>query len=613
MLRIAKFSLTIGLLWLTMACGRTPHYDVAIIGGGTSGVAAAVAAARNGAEVLLVEEGPWLGGMLTSAGVSATDGNFKLRGGLWGEFRDSLEARYGGPEALKTGWVSNILFEPSVGNAIFQNMVAALPQIDLKLHHRATAFERREGVWHLTLEGTKPLEVTASLLIDATELGDVAAKLGVPYDLGMESSRLTGEADAPEEAYPIIQDLTLVALLKEYPTDQTIPQPEGYDPATFACCALNPRCITPTEPNRMWPVEMMLSYGRLPGGKYMINWPIEGNDYYLNIVEATPEEREEGIRRAKQHTLSFLYFLQTELGYKNLGLADDEFPTEDRLPLIPYHRESRRIHGAVRFTLEHVMRPYDTTLYRTAIAVGDYPVDQHHARYRGVEPLPDLHFHPVPPYGVPLGVLIPAEQEGLIVAEKSISVSNLVNGSTRLQPVVLQLGEAAGVMAALAAREGVAPREVSVRAVQECLLEGSGYLLPLRDLPTSDERFKPLQRMAVSGILPLRGEHVGWENLSWADIDRTISQAELSAALHRIYPAILPTTNDSPVTMKELEEWIAQSGLEEAPTLKEAAERWGLELEEGGSLTRLECALLLDHTLDPFHHTEVDLWGRFVE
>jgi len=64
-------------------------------------------------------------------------------------------------------------------------------------------------------------------------------------------------------------------------------------------------------------------------------------------------------------------------------LADDEFPTEDRLPFIPYHRESRRIHGAVRFTLNDITDPYAGTLYRTAVGVGDYPVDQHHTRYSG--------------------------------------------------------------------------------------------------------------------------------------------------------------------------------------------------------------------------------------
>ena len=185
----------------------------------------------------------------------------------------------------------------------------------------------------------------------------------------------------------------------------------------------------------------MLNYGKLPGGKYMINWPIEGNDYYLNIINMSPSERDDALQAAKDFTRGFVYFMNTELGMNTLNFADDEFPTADSLPLIPYHRESRRLHGKVRFTLPHITEPYSQAqpLYRTAIAVGDYPVDHHHARYTGSEELPNLYFHPVPSFGLPLGVMLPesGNPSNLIVAEKSISVSNIVNGTTRLQPVVL--------------------------------------------------------------------------------------------------------------------------------------------------------------------------------
>ncbi|MGN1211899.1 MAG: FAD-dependent oxidoreductase, partial [Candidatus Cryptobacteroides sp.] len=83
-------------LILIFSCVRTA--DVMVVGGGASGVCAAVQSARMGTSVVLVEETPWLGGMLTSAGVSCIDGNYNLRGGLFGEFADSLAARYGGYE-----------------------------------------------------------------------------------------------------------------------------------------------------------------------------------------------------------------------------------------------------------------------------------------------------------------------------------------------------------------------------------------------------------------------------------------------------------------------------------------------------------------------------------
>ena len=178
----------------------------------------------------------------------------------------------------------------------------------------------------------------------------------------------------------------------------------------------------------------MMTYGRTPNGKYMINWPIYGNDHYVNTIEMTREERDEAYEEAKEFTLCFLYYIQTELGMKNLGLADDEFPTEDRMPFFPYHRESRRIVGKAFLTLDAAAAPYDFRYpyYRTGVAVGDYAVDHHHFRNPEWQKLPDLEFYPIPSFNVTLGVLIPQQSDvkDLIVAEKSVSVSNLINGAT---------------------------------------------------------------------------------------------------------------------------------------------------------------------------------------
>ena len=132
--------------------------------------------------------------------------------------------------------------------------------------------------------------------------------------------------------------------------------------------------------------------------------------------------------------------MQTELGMKNIGLADDEL--DGGMALIPYNREGRRVKGLVRMNINHIKKPYDHTLYRTGISVGDYPVDHHHARYPGK--VPEIEFPPIPAYSIPMGALIPENIDGLIVCEKGISVTNIVNGTTRLQPVVLLTGQAAG-------------------------------------------------------------------------------------------------------------------------------------------------------------------------
>jgi glycine/D-amino acid oxidase-like deaminating enzyme len=92
-----------------LSIAQSSDIPIIIIGGGASGISAGIHSSRSGIKTLIVEEYQWLGGMLTSAGVSAFDGNHKIAGGIWKEFRDSLYRHYGGPKAVETGWVSNTL------------------------------------------------------------------------------------------------------------------------------------------------------------------------------------------------------------------------------------------------------------------------------------------------------------------------------------------------------------------------------------------------------------------------------------------------------------------------------------------------------------------------
>lgn len=477
-------------------------YDVIVAGGSASGVCAGIQAARSGADAMILEEGQWLGGMLTSAGVSAIDGNYRMRDGLFGEFCDSLALRYGGYEALKTGWVSNILFEPHVGAEVFDNMAAEEGNLEVL---RSTSVIGVEKLWKGWAVTTSAGTFTCRILIDCTELGDVAKMCGVRYSIGNECG--------------IVQDMTYVITIQDFgpDADRTVKKPDGYDVSDYANCCLNPLNTPDFEKDQpMWSPEMMLSYGRLPGGKVMLNWPVEANDFYAGIIDASPQERAESLRNAKDRALGYLYFIQTSLGMKNWGIAEGEYPTEDGLPLIPYYRESRRIEGEARFTYEAAAHPYDTPkpLYRTGVAVGDYPVDHHH--YANSE-WRTLHkaYSPIPSFTVPAGTMIPLDVEDLIVAEKSICTDSIVNGATRLQPVVMGLGQAAGVMAAMASRDGSRVRDLSVRKVQEALLKAGARIQPYLDLDSSDPDFNALQRAGSAGTFEAEGRFADWRGEMW--------------------------------------------------------------------------------------------------
>ncbi len=605
---------------LAQSCTQKLDVGVLVVGGGASGVAAGVQSARMGVQTLIIEETSWLGGMLTAAGVSCVDGNYNLRGGIFGEFADSLCARYGSWDALKTGWVSNINFEPHVGQEIFSNMAeACVENLNVMRETRIVSLcKLADGGWKVVAESAKGerVEVRASVLIDCTELGDIAKMCGVQYKVGMDSRAATGESIAPEYANDIIQDLTYVAVLKDYgaDSDMTIPMPEGYDKSMFANCAVNPLNTFAETGQTIWPPENMITYGLLPNGKYMINWPIYGNDHYVNSIEMSPQEREEAYSNAKNFTRCFIYFIQTELGMKHLGLADDEFPTADKMPFFPYHRESRRIEGEAFFTMDAAQDPYAYKLpyYRTGIAVGDYAVDHHHFRHPDWKSLPDLHFYPIPSFNVPAGVMVPKNVEDLLVAEKSVSVSNLINGTTRLQPVVMQLGQAAGAMAAISVKEGKSVRSVDIRSLQSAILKSRGYIMPYLDLPLGDPHFAALQRIGATGILRGEGRNVGWANQTWFRADDPLKYEELF--LSDYFPEMTAVHNGDAVTIKSLSDIVNDLSVKSGRKVTVDSILWKtLKLEEyilTRTVTRREAAVVIDAVLDPFSTFGVDFDGH---
>jgi len=466
--------------------------------------------------------------MLTAAGVSCTDGNNLLPSGMWEEFRQALHEHYKTTN-LATGWVSETCFEPHAGDSIFKVWAAKEKNLSILYGWSFEKVEKRENkIISAIFKNRKgeTLNIRAQITIDATELGDVFANASAAYDLGTEDAAYSKEKIAPGKT-DIIQDLTWAAILKDYGigADKTIAKPAGFDAKDYYCSCTSAPCF-----NKPYNVDaqMMLNYAKLPNNKYMLNWPAHGNDSYLNVVEDNDQTRSKKYELAKLHTLGFIYFVQTTLGFKNLGLAKDEM--DGGLAFIPYNREGRRIKGIVRFNINHILDPYNQPerLYRTGIAVGDYPVDHHH----GQNPkTPDINFPKIPSFNIPLGALIPEKTDGLIVCEKGISVSNIVNGATRLQPVVLLTGQAAGILAAACIQNNQQPREADVRAVQQKLLDAKCYIMPYVDVNPESLYWQAVQHVGATGILKGFGKPEGWENKTFFYPDSVISVMEFEEGI----------------------------------------------------------------------------------
>ena len=612
------------LLSFQLTQSQTPvvnlQTDVLVIGGTASGISAGIQSARLGVNTLVVEETPWLGGMLTSAGVPAFDGNNAMPAGLFGEFRQHLYDYYGGANAVSTGWVSNTLFEPHIGDSIFKSMARNEQLLTVKYNYQFKSVIKNGhtiiGAEFYEINTGAQLIVKAKRVIDATELGDALASAKVPYDLGMESNAVTGEQVNLAGANDIIQDITYVGILKDYGSPQPlIPRPINYDSTEFD--GSNTSFYKDT--NRKRPsvdAKKMLEYGKLPNNKYMLNWPIYGNDIYLNVVEKTPKQREALLEQAKQQTLRFVYFIQKDLGFNHLALANDEFPTKDKLALYPYHRESRRMHGMVRMLVQHVSKPFDTPqpLFTTGIAVGDYPVDHHHKKNSAAPQ--HLEFFPVPSFNIPLGALIPKAVSNFIVAEKSISVSNIVNGTTRLQPCVMQIGQASGLLAALSIKNRVDPKNISVRQVQQALLDANGYIMPYKDVTQKDRYFKAIQKIGATGLLRGVGVPTGWANATYFNPNERVKFDEFNISWTKKFPDFkLSQTYELSI----LDAIFIASNLSKRSIKiinNEFEQKWkmiGLEnYDLQRPILRYELAAILDQ-YNVFNIFDVDIYGNFTK
>ena len=594
--------------------------EVLVIGGTASGICAGLQSSRLGVKTIITESTPWLGGMLTAAGVSAFDGNHNMPAGIFGEFRARLYQLYGGSNKVSTGWVSNTLFEPHIGDSIFKAMAKNEKYLQINFHYELLSVKKEgntiSGVLFYDNQLQKNILIKAKRYIDATELGDVLAAANIPYDLGMESNDVTKEQVNKYGANDIVQDITYVAVLKDYGTPQPlVERPKNYDSLEFDASNLSfYKDSNRTKP----PVDAikMLNYGKLPGNKYMLNWPIYGNDIYLNVVEKTPKERAALLEIAKQQTLRFVYFIQKDLGFRNFALADDEFKTKDKLAYYPYYRESRRVKGLSRMVVQHIATPFETErpLYRTGIAVGDYPIDHHHKK-NPVAPQ-DLDFFSVPSFNIPISCLIPENQDNIIIAEKSISVSNVVNGTTRLQPCVMQIGQAAGLLAAQSVKDDLAPKKLSVRKLQNILLEANGYIMPYVDIKQSSPYFKAVQRIGATGLLKGVGVPNGWANTTYFYPEKNISFADFASTwkMKFEYPFNII---EHDMTIEDAVNFAAiLNGKNRNEILPGFKTHWNtlnlVDFDLKRSIKRVELAAILNE-YDVFNQFNVDVFGFYIK
>lgn len=507
---------------LALTAAREAGFDVAVIGGGVGGCAAALAALHSGVRVVMTEETDWVGGQLTSQAVPPDEHPWiESFGGtrLYRDYRRAVREYYRTyypltADALRrpflnpgNGTVSRLTHEPRVSLAVLENLLApwvSAGRLTVMRRHRAVAAavsgDRVDAVTVRSLESGRELTIRAAYFLDATETGELLPLTRTEYVTGFESQKRTGEPHGPATDQPANMQSATVCFAMDYRPgeDHTIGKPEEYSFWRDYIPAMNPAypgkllSMDMPEPATLkkrqldfepgvevcksgkrsfWTYRRILDRanfvaGAVDGDVTLVNWP--QNDFWLgNLFEVPAAEAARNSRRAKQQSLSFLYWLQTEHerpdgghGWPGLRLRPDVVGTEDGLAKCPYIRESRRILAEFTVLEQHVGAAArkglsEAEVFPDSVGVGSYRIDLHPStggdNYIDISSLP---------FQIPLGALIPRRVENLIPACKNLGVTHITNGCYRLHPVEWNIGESAGYLAGFALKVGETPRAI---------------------------------------------------------------------------------------------------------------------------------------------------------
>lgn len=509
--------------------------DILVVGGGLGGIAGALAAARLGKTVIITEECDWIGGQLTAQAVppdehpwieatGCTSSYRRLRNTIRNYYRSAYPLLPDPRSDLRfnpgKGHVSRLCHEPRVALAALYELLApylAGRQIEIVLRHRPVSVERdgdliRAVTVHDATTG-HDVVFQADYVLDATELGDLLELADIEHVIGAESQAQTGEMHAlPGEPDPMDQQAITACFAMDYLPDEdhTIPRPADYDfwrhyqadfwPAPqLGWTFVDPVTLdvrhqrifegpTDEDIDDLWQFRRILYAGHYPEGRYrsdvtLVNWP--QNDYWLGpLVGVSEEECVRNVRAARQLSLSFLYWMQTEAprhdggaGYRGLRLRHDIVGTSDGMAKSVYVRESRRIRAELTILEQHVGVEARGSLqgaerFADSIGIGSYRIDLHPStRQRAYVDISSW------PFQIPLGALIPIRIENLLPACKNLGSTHITNGCYRLHPVEWNIGEAAGALAAYCIDRNTRPRGVRNRPEElkrfQALLEQS--------------------------------------------------------------------------------------------------------------------------------------------
>lgn len=503
---------------------QTKTADVAVYGGTAGGAIAAVAAAREGKTVVLLEPGKHVGGMV-SGGLGATDvGNAGAIGGYSREFFDRVQAyylkKYGPKSQQVKDCAGGFRFEPHVAEKIFHEMLqeTKVPVLFEERLDKATM----EGLAIRAITMKSGLQVQAKMFIDASYEGDLMAKAKVGYAVGREGADEFNESIAgvqkhsaahqwPVKVSPFADGKKLLPLIQSEPAGRPgsgdrkvqaynfrlcmtqeppqrvpFPKPANYDPARYELLA---RYLAKRPDVK---VGQLMNPVKVPNAKTDTNnnGPFSTDHIGANWDYADADEA----TRAKiwqdhiDYQQGFLYFLANDPRvppalHKEIntwGLAKAEFEDTHHWPHQLYVREARRMRGAYLMTQFDIM---DKRVKEDSVGLGSYTTDSHHVqRVVGDDGFVvnegDFQVR-VLPYAIAYRSLIPKAKECVnLFVPVCMSATHVAYGTIRMEPVYMILGQASGVAASIAIDDKTGVQQVAIDKLQAKLKAQKAILSP---------------------------------------------------------------------------------------------------------------------------------------
>ncbi|MBS3762080.1 MAG: FAD-dependent oxidoreductase [Planctomycetes bacterium] len=440
---------------------QSPKYDVVVLGGGSGGFGAALAAGRRGLNVLLVEKGPVLGGTSTRGGVntwepgvsgpgfpaelydrlssqpsfiggSRTD-KFYSSDRPWGYskidrsigYRDTLRR-----SGLDSDQWFRITFEPDAMAAEMARMLAETQCVEIRLNNELVdAVADNRAVQHVVLRsGDEETSVEACYFVDATGGIALCRILGCRTAIGAESRDVYDEPGAPAEDSDFVNGVTLCYRVTPCGSSEPDPLPETVGEK---------------------PYKAVVSINEYPCGDLNLNMlpTMEGREF-------RSLERFEALRICRDRVYRHWFWLQTEHNFTGYRLAN--------IFEMAGIREGPRLVARTVLTENEIRRGCSGQMDPERwIALADHALDVH-GEGGGATELEE-------PYGIPYDCLLPQEYDNLIVACRGAGFSHIAASSCRLSRTMIGLGHAAGLATALASDDQTLLPEMKPEILQDWL------------------------------------------------------------------------------------------------------------------------------------------------